>query len=230
MKVELLNSEEVSKILDRWGKFARTCYVTTDEVSNRRIGKHCLESGHFSGSRSGYIEFLITDCPRFLIDQLIRKEIGTCKNVQSFRYVSEDDFSYEIPSGILNNEYLVNEYVKHMDYTHRLYNAINLHLMMTTDGVERANEQARYVLPISTHCSVTIGVTIESLIDLCHKRLCVRTEDLHLELVSKMRDLVNHIEPEFKPHLVSQCEYLTWCPENKSCGRYPKKGVPYDSN
>lgn len=225
MNVKLLNPEDISKILEGWGNFARTCYNTSEGVPNEKIGKHCLESGHFSGSRSRYIEFLITDCPRFLIDQLIRSEVGTCKNVQSFRYVSKDNFSYEIPSEILDNDELVREYIAHMEDTVGLYDKINFYVMMNTGSVERANEQSRYVLPMSTHGSVAIGMTIESFINLCHKRLCVRSEDLQTLLVSKMRDLVNDIEPEFKPYLVPQCNFLTWCPEKKSCGRYPKKGV-----
>lgn len=138
MKVTVLNPEEVKCLFEHWGTFAKVCYDSKGSAA--AIGKHCMASGHFSGSK------------------------------------------------------------------------------------ERANEQARYVLPMSTHGAVAIGFTIESLIEYCHKRLCVRTEDMHHELAKMIRKEVVAILPELEEYLVAQCEYLTWCPEGKGCGRYQKRG------
>ena len=39
-----------------------------------------------------------------------------------------------------------------------------------------------------------------------------------------MRDEVLEVLPKLKDELVPACEYLLWCPENKSCcGRKPTK-------
>lgn len=40
-----------------------------------------MASGHFSGSRGDYIKFLVTEVPRFTVDQAVRHEVGVFKNV-----------------------------------------------------------------------------------------------------------------------------------------------------
>ena len=92
-----------------------------------------------------------------------------------------------------------------------------------TNSHERANEQARYVLPMSTHGSFVIGMDIEALIHFCHTRLCVRAEDIHRELAKAIRNATLEILPELKDVLVPNCQYLLWCPESNGCGAYPTK-------
>lgn len=222
MKVELLNKEEVKDLFKHFGRTACICYDTKTN-SPEKIGKHCLRSGHFSGSRSRYFEFLITDVPRLTIDQAARHEVGVCKNVQSFRYVDKNNFSYEVPVEIIDNEELLNKYKSHMEETISLYSDIQTYVADKTGSKERANEQARYVLPMSTHSAFIYCLDIEALIHLMHKRLCVRTEDVFRRMAIMMKKEVLEVLPELEDYLVPQCEYLNWCPEGNSCGRYPKK-------
>lgn len=222
MKVKLINEDKAKDLFKDWGIFAKVCYDTKTSKPEI-IGKHCLKSGHFSGSRSAYFVFLVEDVPRFCVDQIIRAEQGVCKNVQSFRYVSKNSFVYEKPIEILDNESLLTRYNQHMEETMQLYEDIQDYVYIKTNNKERANEQARYVLPISTHSSFVIGVTVEALIHLCNLRLCVRTEDISRKLAIGMRDEVLEILPELKDELVPKCQSLLWCPEGKSCGAYPTK-------
>ena len=76
MRVELLNAEEVKNLFKTWGDFSRVCYNTGEKVASEKIGKHCFDAKHFSGSRSTYINFKISDVPRSTIDQLARKRYG----------------------------------------------------------------------------------------------------------------------------------------------------------
>lgn len=222
MKVTLINSEEVKNLFYNWGTFSAICYDTHTKHPEK-IGQACMKSGHFSGSRNIYFNFLIEECPRFTIDQLVRHEIGVVKNVQSFRYVDKDNFSYEIPNEIKDNLELLNRYTSYMEDTKNLYFDIQTYISNKKNNKERANEQARYVLPMATHSAVCIGFTIEALIHLCHKRLCTRTEDVHRQLVNLIKEETLKILPELKEYLVPQCQYLTWCPEEKSCGLYLNK-------
>ena len=91
MNVELINKNEVKLLFTTWSQVASVCYDSTIK-SPDAIGKHCMKSGHFSGSRGTYFIFKITDCPRYVIDQMVRHEVGVFKNVQSFRYVNKDSF------------------------------------------------------------------------------------------------------------------------------------------
>lgn len=222
MKVELLNKDEVKDLFFHWGNFAKVCYDTKTNTPEK-IGKHCMNSGHFSGSRSRYFEFLITDVPRFVIDQCIRAEIGTNKNVQSFRYVGKNSFAYEVPSEIIDNKELLNKYHANMKKTLELYEEIQTYVCEKTGSKERANEQARYVLPMATHSSFVIGFTLEALIHYCNIRLCTRTEDVHRKMAIMIKNAVLEQLPELSGKLVPNCQYLMWCPESKSCGAAPTK-------
>lgn len=223
MNVKILNPDAVSKLFTNWGETSAICYNThTDDPTP--IGKGCMANGHFSGSRGDFIKFLVTDIPRFTVDQAVRHEVGVFKNVQSFRYVDKDCFSYEVPVEIADNPELLAKYDKHMQDTMNLYEDIQSYVLSKGKTQERANEQARYVLPISTHTAFVIGFTVEGIIHFMHKRLCSRAEDIIRQLAVEMKKEVIKILPNLESRLVPECQYLLFCPENKkSCGAYPKR-------
>lgn len=223
MKVTILNPEETMELFYWWGQASKTCYAT-DTDHPEMVGKGCMYSGHFSGSRSRYILFQVDDCPRFTIDQAVRHEVGVMKNVQSFRYVGKNSFAYEIPEEIKDNETLLAKYHQHMMNTIELYGEIQDYVYEKTNSRERANEQARYVLPMATHSSFVFGLTIEALIHFMNMRLCVRAEDKIRELAHLIKNATLELLPELKARLVPNCQAYLWCPEGKrSCGAYPTK-------
>ena len=181
LKVTILNPEETTRLFEYWGKASCVCYDTETETPEK-VGKHCMNSGHFSGSRGRFILFKVEGCPRFTIDQVVRHEIGVMKNVQSFRYVSKDSFVYEVPVEITDNTELLAKYHAHMMATMDLYSEIQDYVFNKTGSCERANEQARHVLPISTHADFVVGMTVEALIHFSNSRLCVRAVDKIREL------------------------------------------------
>ncbi len=222
MNVELLNIDEAKNVWKTWSEVASVCYDSKVK-SPEAIGKHCFLSGHFSGSRGVYFIFKITDCPRFVIDQLVRHEAGVFKNVQSFRYVNKDNFGYQTPIEIKDNPELLAKYNEHMAKTVELYDEIDEYVKSKGKPKERANEQARYVLPMSTYSAVCIGFTLEALIHYMGLRLCVRTEEVHRELASKMRYAVCDAIPDIGGYLVPQCDRLLYCPESRGCGKHLSK-------
>ena len=223
MKVTVLNPEETTKLFEYWGKASCVCYDTETETPEK-IGKGCMNSGHFSGSRGRFILFKVEGCPRFTIDQVVRHEVGVMKNVQSFRYVGKDSFAYEIPVEIMDNEALLEKYHVHMMNIMDLYSEIQEYVLNKTGSQERANEQARYVLPISTHADFVIGMTVEALIHFANMRLCVRAEDKIRVLALSVKKAVLELLPELKDKLVPNCQALLWCPEGRrSCGAYPTR-------
>ena len=166
----------------------------------------------------------IKNCPRFLIDQLVRHEQGVVKNVQSFRYVDKNNFSFAVPEEIKDDELLLSEYYGLMNKIATTYNDIATYVYNKTNSKERAHEQARYIIPMATESEVNVAFTVEALIHFCNMRLCIRTEDKHRELACAIRDAVIEILPELKDKLVPNCQALLWCPEGKKgCGAYPTK-------
>ena len=223
MNVTILNPEETTRLFEYWGKASCVCY-DTETNAPEKVGKGCMNSGHFSGSRGRFILFKVEGCPRFTIDQAVRHEVGVMKNVQSFRYVGKDSFAYEVPVEITDNAELLAKYHAHMMNTMELYSDIQEYVFDKTGSHERANEQARHVLPISTHADFVIGLTVEALIHFANSRLCVRAEDKIRELAKLFRNATLELLPELKNKLVPNCQYLLWCPEGKmSCGAFPTK-------
>lgn len=223
MKVEILNPEEVKNILSDWSKMSCVCYDST--IKNpEAIGKHCLKSGHMSGGRTTYIMFKITDVGRKEVDQIVRHEAGVVKNAQSFRYVNKDNFAYDIPDEIIDNEDLVQEYCDCMNHCMHIYSTIQSYVLSQGRTQERANEQARYVLPMATKTSVCIGFTFEALEHFMNMRLCARTEDRTRQIAQEMKKKVVEIIPWAEQYLVPNCQKNLWCPEgSQSCGAYPTK-------
>ena len=223
MKVKIINPEEVKELFHYWGEASKCCYATETDTPEK-IGKGCMFSGHFSGSRARYILFQIDECPRFTIDQAVRHEQGVMKNVGSFRYIDKSCFAYEIPEEIKDNALLLDKYHQHMMKTIELYGEIQEYVYTKTDSHERANEQARYVLPMATHSSFVFGLTIEAIIHFMNMRLCVRAEDKIRELAKLMKVATVEILPELETRLVPNCQNYLWCPEGRhSCGAYPTK-------
>ena len=225
MKVTLLNPEQVKDLFKNWSITSSVCYdskINPDKPD--AIGKHCMKSSHFSGSRGDFIKFQVDEVSRFVVDQAVRHEVGVFKNVASFRYISKGEFNYSAPEEIYDNQELFNRYNEHMYNTMELYSDIQDYVYNKTGSHERANESARYLLPMSTHTSFVIGYTIEAFIHLCSSRLCVRAEDSIREMTTLMKQEVLKVLPELEDDLVPNCVKLMYCPEGKAgCGAYPTK-------
>lgn len=224
MRVELLNAEEIKNLFKTWGDFSRVCYNTGEKVASEKIGKHCFDAKHFSGSRSTYINFKISDVPRSTIDQLARKTVGMVINVRSQRYCNESNFDMYVPEIIKNNEQLANMWENHKAQTQLVYTETK-RILEEEYGKkgEAANEIARGVLPIDTYSQCTVGFTIEGLIDFMHKRLCTRSQAPIRRLAKKMKLEVINVLPELADHLVPMCESQLFCTEMKPCGKAPSK-------
>lgn len=218
-KIKILNPEEVKDLFKTWGTFSCKCYDTPVKYAER-VGKSCLESGHFSGSRSVYINIDVSGVPRALIDQIVRKEQGCVKNVESGRYVDFSNFDYYTSPLIANDEIAKEIYDKHMEATREAYKKIVERLNEKGIKGEKAYEAARGVSPMNYRTGMVIGLTVEALISLCHNRLCVRTQEHSRRLIRMIRDEVVKLVPELKEYLVIKCEYLQWCPEGKKCCGY----------
>lgn len=225
MRVEFINKEYLREnFFKNWGLAAAVCYNTNPKYAVG-VGKSCMKSGHYSGSRGQYFTFKITDVPRSLVDQLVRHEQGVFKNVQSFRYVSKSGFAYYTPSLIANCPTALEIYNKAMEDAARSYVEIQLalHEHYKTElengriSNEIINQSARGVIPMNTNTELVIGFTLEGLIHLMELRLCTRAEEHIRKLVNIIRKEVLEVFPEFKDKFVIQCQKLGYCSEGDKC-------------
>ena len=203
-----------------------------------------------SGSRCEYIKFEI-EADRGTLEQMMRSEIGVrydnqdkyyymdlieaiprvspdeiVKNMQSFRYVDKNDFTYVIPHNIEKNEKALALYQNCMSNINTTRKAIR-DILIQEDNIDphKAVEDANFVLPRATNTKLTIGFTPEALIRFMWKRLCARAQDEIREVAIAMKKAVAEINAEFAKELVPHCTYLLWCPEGEkhSCGAYPTR-------
>ena len=203
-----------------------------------------------SGSRCEYIKFEI-EADRGTLEQMMRSEIGVrydnqdkyyymdlieaiprvspdeiVKNMQSFRYVDKNDFTYVVPHNIEKNEKALALYQNCMSNIDTTRKAIR-DILIQEDNIDphKAVEDANFVLPRATNTKLTIGFTPEALIRFMWKRLCVRAQDEIREVAIAMKKAVAEINAEFAKELVPHCTYLLWCPEGEkhSCGAYPTR-------
>ena len=248
MNVKLLNKEEVRDLFKKHGEFACTCY-DTDPKYAERVGKACNKSNHMSGSRCEYIKFQI-EGDRGTLEQMMRHEIGVrydeidkysysdrielivdvnptniVKNMQSFRYVDKNDFTYVIPKNINKFEDVKNLYDNTMNLIE--INRKLIRDMLVEHGVDykKAVEDANFVLPRATNLVLTIGFTPEALIQFMWKRLCVRAQDEIRDIAIAMKKCIKEELEDltFYNQLVPHCQHLLWCPEGHGCGAYPTK-------
>lgn len=216
-KVELKNPEEVKNFVKRHGEFSKVCYDTPKEKAEK-VGEHCLESGHLSGSRHLYMVFELENVPRSLIDQLVRHEQGVVKNVQSLRYCNkEEDVNIYAAPEVMKDVYLRAEIIEIEQIIRKSYENIQIALKDIGVTGEKANEIARTILPIGISTKCSFAVNLEGLIHLANVRLCTRAELPIRTIVKEMVRQVVEVEPRYKPFLVPNCKKLGYCPEGKNC-------------
>lgn len=107
---------------------------------------------------------------------------------------------------------------------------VSVHLVRHKIGVEhfvqsqrndRQNNYDRTKAPQDAMVSHCIMLNAESLITLCHKRLCMQASPETRAVVAEMKRQVLAVCPEFEGLLVPLCEYRNGkCTEFKPCGRY----------
>lgn len=221
-KVELINKEEVKKFIENHGKFACVCYNTNEAVA-KHVGRKCLESGHMSGSRADLFKFKFTGIPRFTVDQCVRHEVGSPKNVQSLRYVNKKGFNLYYPPEIMEDDYLMCMLEEAQVKVQNTYNLIVDNLIRRGKTIEQANEIARTIIPIGVESSWVQGFTLEALIHFVNVRLCLRAEKPARAVAKLMVEAVQEVTSAYDEFLVPKCEAFGYCVEDKCCGLRPTK-------
>lgn len=222
IEVKLINKEYIRDFFKNYGEFSCVCYNTPKEYADK-VGRKCLESGHLSGSRCEYFKFEISGVSRACSLQLNRHNVGTVLNQQSQRYVDMKNTEFVVPLQIKNNERALEVYNRAIDESKKAYLEIQSILLEAGRTKEQANEDARYALLESCETKGTWAFTIESLIHLMNKRLCLRSQLEIRQLVNQMRKEVLKVLPELEQYLVPDCKDRLYCIEEKCCGLMPKK-------
>lgn len=199
----------------------RTCYSAetpldiydgaNDKEKMLKLIKRVIGSGHYSTIEHIQVSFAISNVSRACTHQLVRHRHMSFSQ-KSQRYVKEKgQFDYIIPPTIDSNLQLKAKFERFMGEISKCYQEF------VDAGIPA--EDARAVLPNATSSSLVVSLNLREMIHLANLRLCTRAQYEIRTMVKMMCDELIKQEPWLKDYLVSKCERLGFCDEDKSCGR-----------
>ena len=212
---------------------ARTCYSadtpsnlwersttdSEDKISPDRMHSlldKVINSGHHSVLEHINFTFAIEGISRSCSHQLVRHRIASYSQ-QSQRYVKVAPDAFVTPPTIAANPQAKKIFDDFIASVNRTYQKL-LEL-----GIPK--EDARFVIPNAAKTNLVMTMNFRELYNVSQIRLCVRAQWEIRELFWKIKsELARHEELRgLADYLAPKCEILGYCPEHKSCGRYPTK-------
>lgn len=183
-----------------------------------------VSSGHESPLEHVKFTFAVEGVSRALTHQLVRHRIASYSQ-QSQRYVKESNFDYIIPPSIEKDEVSKREFVRIMSEIQRSYQFLIDKFKEKGTAGERANEDARYVLPQAAESKIVITMNCRELLCFFKQRCCARAQWEIRELAYKMLSICKEELPSIFHKAGAKCEAFGFCPEGEKfgCGRYPLK-------
>lgn len=229
MKVELIAfSQPYNKFVPNMGlknpseiaeRCASVCY-NSKPTNSFTIMKTCIKEGHKSIAEHISFTFHISEVSRALLAQLSRHR-HISLSVRSTRYCNEKNFETVDP--IFYDEESYGIYNNIIENINDCYNKLS--------NVE-SKEKARMILPLSLCTELYMTANARTLIEISNLRLCTRAELEIRTLFHKIKECIEDVCPEVAQYMVPNCEKyeISFCTENKSCGKYPKLKSLLDEN
>lgn len=88
-------------------------------------------------------------------------------------------------------------------------------------------EDAAMLLPLGMETKIVDKRNLRNFLDICKQRMCMRAyweyRDLMRDILKEIRNLSEEWELIVDHYCKPKCEFLNYCPEKKSCGRFPVK-------
>ncbi|MDD4956913.1 MAG: FAD-dependent thymidylate synthase [Candidatus Omnitrophica bacterium] len=195
-----------------------------DPVKIREFVKNVIASGHESPMEHVKFTFAIEGVSRALTHQLVRHRVASYSQ-QSQRYVREKDFDYIIPPVFKKDERILSRFVSMMEYIQDGYDDILAMLKEKGSEGEKANQDARFVLPQAAETKIVVTMNCRELKHFFSHRCCARAQWEIRALAAGMLDICRRELPEVFDGLGAKCEENKLCPEGEkfSCGKYPVK-------
>lgn len=192
-----------------------------DDRKREEFIKRVVESGHESPLEHVKLTFAMEGVSRTLTHQLVRHRIASYSQ-QSGRYVKETDFDYIIPPSIEKDKKVKSEFIRIMAGAQNSYNKI-LELLKERGIVgEKANQDARFVLPQGAETKIIVTMNCRELIHFFKQRCCARAQWEIRNLADKMLSICRERLSSVFSQAGAKCISLEYCPEGKNftCGRY----------
>lgn len=190
----------------------------TDPEKNYKRGLECLDAGHGRVQEYVNVEMVIEGYSARVIREWYTHIGGAPTRLQeSTRYLDMTNFEYVTPKGLEScGKDAVDIYETAMRCIRNSVAAL--------EGMGVPREDAALLLPLGMTTKIVDKRNLRSLIEMSHQRLCKRAYHEYRKLMATlMGELCCYsdewaylVEHYFKP----KCEYLSGCPEKRSCGYY----------
>ena len=139
---------------------------------NAKFIKMLKTMNHLSPFEHASFTFSVEGVSRAFLAQVTRHRIASF-SVRSQRYVGESDFNYIVPPAIADlGDSAKEEFVEQMRTVSQWYNAWQERL----GGGERANEDARFVLPNACETKMILTMNARELMHFFSLRCCNRAQ------------------------------------------------------
>lgn len=204
------------------GKEAGVCYGanTADAAKNYKRGMNCIKANHGRTLEFPDVYFILDGYSARVIREFYTHIGGAPTRLQaSTRYIDYTNFKYITPPKILQNITAQNKYHETML---KIIEAIE---EIQSYGIPK--EDAAMLLPLGMETTVVCKMNLRTMIAMMNQRLCTRAYwefrnlccDLAEALEKYSDEWTEIVKMLFKP----KCDAYGFCPEERSCGRRPKK-------
>jgi thymidylate synthase (FAD) len=169
---------------------ARNCYnkskelvdKPTEDVMAEFLETKIIKAGHLGILEHLVYTFHISGVSRSLSHQLVRHRIASYAQ-RSQRYVSED-LAYVIPESIRREKEVLGKVLKLLDKVSIEYDRL-------VEIYKIPKEDARCILPNCTETTIVMTVNARSLIEMAHKRLCIKAQEEIRDLFKDIKEVVH---------------------------------------
>lgn len=205
------------------GERAGICWGSDigDPEKNRKRGRECLQMNHGRVLEYVNIELVLDGYSARVIREWYTHIGGGPTRLQaSTRYINYNQFDFVVPHSISKNEKALECYRSCMEEIQKCASYL-------TEECKIPKEDVAMMLPLGMETKVVDKRNLRNFLDMCKQRLCTRAYWEYRELMREILSELRKISPEWEEivdnYCKSKCDFLKYCPEKKSCGRYPVK-------
>lgn len=186
-----------------------------DGGDNAKFIKMLKTMNHLSPFEHASFTFSVEGVSRAFLAQVTRHRIASF-SVRSQRYVGESDFNYIVPPAIADlGDSAKEEFVEQMRTVSQWYNAWQERL----GGGERANEDARFVLPNACETKMILTMNARELMHFFSLRCCNRAQWEIRDVAWQMLSQVLEVAPDVFEGCGPTCLTGACSEGKKSCGK-----------
>lgn len=146
--------------------------------------------------------------------------VHTYRGQQGCRKAQDILITINLPHSISKNEKALECYRSCMEEIQKCASYL-------TEECKIPKEDVAMMLPLGMETKVVDKRNLRNFLDMCKQRLCTRAYWEYRELMREILSELRKISPEWEEivdnYCKSKCDFLKYCPEKKSCGRYPVK-------